>query len=323
MNSALITGISGQDGSLLAKYLLNKGYEVYAIAHHDLDEKDVKFQNYKDFYKDIKWSVIDLSEREKLDRFIKISKPNEVYHLGAQSFPATGFDQNYSSFQSNTLGVYNLLASTFYTNQAAKFFFAGSAEMFGDNVNLLMDENELFRPKTMYGISKLVGHELIRNYRDNLQKFTVTGILFNHESPHRGEEFVTRKISLAAAKIKLGLQKELILGSLKTKRDWSAAEDFVEGFHLALNAPVAQDYVFASGELHTIEEFVNIAFSHFGLNYHDYVRLDERFNRPSRYDLVGNPTRAKTILKWNSKFCFEEIVIRMVESDYNRLKFSM
>lgn len=320
MKTALITGISGQDGSLLAELLLAKNYKVVAITHHPMGESDPKFENYKSFIKQIDWKQINLADKTSLDSFIKQQVADEVYHLGAQSFPSAGFSGNYPNFQSNTEGTYNLLASVYEYNPEARFFFAGSSEIFGDNPNSVMTETEKFHPKTMYGISKLVGHELIRNYRENLNRFTVTGFLFNHESPRRGEEFVTRKITLAAARIKLGLQKKITLGSLDAKRDWSAAEDFVEGFHLALNAKNPDDYVFASGELHTIRDFLSLAFSSLDLNYDDHLEINEAFNRPAKFDLSGDSSKAKKILGWKPRYNFEQVVERMVKADYDRLK---
>lgn len=319
MKTALITGISGQDGSYMAEYLLSKGYKVIAIAHHALGEGDSKYKNYKSFLNDIEWKAYPLTAKKEVDAFLQTRVPDLVFHLGAQTFPSAGFDTDLNPFHSNCEGTYNLLSSVYTINPQARFFFAGSAEIFGDNSNLSMDENERFYPKTMYGISKLVGHELIRNYRDNLQKFALTGFLFNHESPRRGEEFVTRKITLAAARIKLGMQDKLVLGSLDSKRDWSAAEDFIEGFYLALTAKEAKDYVFSSGTLHTVGEFVDLAFKAVGLDYRKYIELDQRFNRPAKYDLKGNSSRAQNELGWKPKVKFETIVERMVKEDFDML----
>lgn len=319
MKTALITGVSGQDGSFLAELLLEKGYRVTAITHHELNESDKLFSNYKGFYKDITWEKIDLSEGEKLLHFLKKNSPDEVYHLGARSFAAAGFRNNYDAFDDNTRGVYNLLSAVFDVQPDARFFFAGTSEIFGDNPKLRMTEDDRFFPRTMYGLSKLVGHELVRNYRENFGRFAVTGLLFNHESHRRGEEFVTRKISLAAAKIKLGMQKKLVLGSLDSKRDWSAAEDFVEGFYLSLQVKMPADYIFASGNLHSVRDFVSIAFSTLGLKYEDHVEIDQTFNRPSKVDLVGDSSKAQKILGWTPKSSFENMVTRMVQADYDAL----
>lgn len=320
MKTALITGVSGQDGSLLAELLLSKNYHVVAVSNHELSAENEKSRNYMNFISEITWKAIQLEDHVALNDFISKNVPDEVYHLGAKSFPSIGFQSNFPAFQANAEGTYNLLSGTYTANPDAKFFFAGSAEIFGDNPHGLMNEEEKFFPKTMYGISKLVGYELVRNYRDTMGKYAVTGILFNHESPRRGEEFVTRKITLAAAKIKLGLQDKLILGSLDSERDWSAAEDFVEGFHLALHAPKAKDYIFGSGQLHTIREFVSLAFTTLGLKYEDYVEIDPAFNRPSKNNLIGNSLRARSELGWAPKHSFESIVERMVKSDYDALK---
>lgn len=319
MKTALITGISGQDGSLLAEFLLGKGYRVTALSHHDLHPGEKRFSNYQSFYKDITWQNTDLSDAASVSEFVKKNNPDEVYHLGAQSFPSAGFQENFPAFKANTEGVYNLLAGVYSAKPEAKFFFAGSSEIFGDNEKGTMTEEDRFYPKTMYGLSKLMGHELVRNYR-NLGKFAVTGFLFNHESPRRGEEFVTRKITLAAARIKLGLQKKLTLGSLDSKRDWSAAEDFVEGFYLSLQAGKPSDYVFSSGRLHTVRDFATIAFATLDLKLEDHFEIDERFNRPSKFDLVGDPSKAKSVLGWKPKFTFEQIVERMVKADYDELR---
>jgi GDPmannose 4,6-dehydratase len=320
MKTALITGISGQDGSYLAELLLRKNYRIVAITHHDLKEGDKLFGNYKSFYRNIIWEKIDLSETEKIQGFLKKNTPDEVYHLGARSFPSGGFSNNFDAFDDNARGVYNLLDAVFEVNPLARFFFAGTSEMFGDNPKLVMNEEERFYPKTMYGISKLVGHELVRNYRDNMGHFAVTGILFNHESPRRGEEFVTRKITQAAAKIKLGIQKKLVLGSLDSKRDWGDAEDYVEGFYLSLQDEKPSDFVFSSGKLHTVRDFVSIAFSTLDLKYEDYIELDPAFNRPGKYDIVGDSSKAHRVLGWKPKTSFEELVHQMVKSDYDSLK---
>lgn len=319
MKTALITGVSGQDGSFLAELLLQKGYRVTAITHHDLDGTDKLFSNYRSFYKSITWQKIDLAESEKVLHFIKKNPPDEVYHLGARSFAAAGFRNNYDAFDDNTRGVYNLLSAVFDINPSARFFFAGTSEIFGDNPKLRMTEEDRFFPRTMYGLSKLVGHELVRNYRENFGRFAVTGLLFNHESHRRGEEFVTRKISLAAAKIKLGQQNKLVLGSLDSRRDWSAAEDFVEGFYLSLQAATPSDYIFASGKLHSVRDFVTIAFSTLGLNYEDHVEIDQTFNRPSKVDLVGDSTKAQKTLGWTPHSSFENMVTRMVQADFDAL----
>jgi GDPmannose 4,6-dehydratase len=321
MKTALITGISGQDGSLLADLLLLKGYRVIALSNHDLLESESsRFKNYQQLLRSIVWLHAPLNDTKKILSFLNLNVPDEVYHLGAQSFPSSGFGHNYDAFNANSEGIYNLLFCAYEVNPSVKFFFAGSSEMFGDNPNGMMNEEEKFYPKTMYGISKLVGYELVRNYRDNMSKFALTGILFNHESTRRGEEFVTRKITLAAAKIKLGLQKKLILGSLDSKRDWSAAEDFVEGYFLALQAARPQDYVFSSDVLHTVRDFVNLAFRCLDLNYQDYIEINESFNRPSRYDLRGNSKKARLELNWKPKFTFEQVVERMVRSDFDLIQ---
>lgn len=320
MKTALITGISGQDGSLLAELLLTKGYKVTAITHHDLDASQKLYQNYKNILGSIFWESMDLGDTSKVTRFLEKHRPDEVYHLGAQSFPSAGFSDNYSAFEANTRGTYELLAAAFRVNPGARFFFAGSSEIFGDNPQGIMSEEDRFFPKTVYGISKLMGHELVRNYRENMARFAVTGFLFNHESPRRGEEFVTRKITLAAARIKLGLQKKLILGSLDSKRDWSAAEDFVKGFHLSLQANGASDYVFASGELRTVKDFVTKAFETLDLNWKEFVDIDQNFNRPAKFDLRGNSSRARTVLGWQPEISFEAMVERMVKSDYDLVR---
>lgn len=317
MTTSLITGITGQDGSLLADYLLSLGHKVVGITNHALTSEDRKFRNYQHLMKSTEIHTLDLSDEAGVLKLVKSINPDHCYHLGAQSFAGAGFTGNFDGFRSNTQSVYNLLGALKDTNPESRFFFAGSSEIFGSNPNVSMNESSAFLPRTMYGISKLSGHEIVRNYREQMQFHASTGFLFNHESPRRGEEFVTRKITLAAAKIKLGLQKELFLGSLDSKRDWSYAGDFVKAFHQIISLNEATDFVLGSGEVHTVRDFVSIAFEALNLNYEDYVKIDPQFDRPSPFYLVSDTKKAKEKLNWKPTKTFSELVTLMVQSDFD------
>jgi GDPmannose 4,6-dehydratase len=320
VKTALITGISGQDGSLLAELLLKKNYRVTAISNHNLKEDSPLKRNYQHLLNDLSWEFFDLKEIKKTSAFIQKYSPDEVYHLGAQSFPENNFSTTLPVFNQNVETTYTLMDVLFRENPTSRFFFAGSSEMFGENPLKVMNEESRFYPKSMYGISKLVGYEVVRNYREQFSRYCVTGILFNHESERRGHQFVTRKITTTAAKIKLGLEKKLVLGSLETKRDWGAAEDFVEGYFLSLNAKTAQDYVFATGKLHSIREFAKASFEVLGLNYEDYIEIDERFNKKTDFNICGDSSKAHRDLHWQPKITFENLIERMVRSDFDLAK---
>lgn len=317
MTTALITGITGQDGSLLADYLLGLGHKVVGITNHALTPDDRKYRNYKHLINTTEIFTIDLADESGVLDLIKSIKPDHCYHLGAQSFPGAGFTGNFNGFKSNTQSVYNLLGALKQVSPLSRFFFAGSSEMFGSNPGIHMNERSNFLPRTMYGISKLCGHELVRNYREQFNYHASTGFLFNHESPRRGEEFVTRKITLAAAKIKLGLQKELTLGSLDSKRDWSYADDFVKAFHAIISLKEATDFVLGSGEVHTVREFVDITFKSLNLNYEDFVKIDPQFDRPNPFYLVSDTNKAKEKINWKPSKTFEELVTLMVKEDFD------
>lgn len=322
MKTALITGITGQDGSLLADHLLSKGYQVVGHSLHSYEKGDAKFRNFHHLADQIQLITGPLAD-STFPASVRRFQFDEVYHLGAASFPFEGFSQkNYDMFAASIQSAYSFFSSIFEIYPECRLFYAGSSEMFGNNPKGLMSESDHFFPRTLYGISKLASHHILRNYREQFGKFTVTGLLFNHESSRRGEEFVTRKITLAAARIKLGLQKKLTLGSLDTKRDWSAAEDFVKGFQLALAHNRAQDYVFSSGELHTIEDFVRHSFEILGLNYLDFIVIDPSFNRQSPVDLYGDHSLATRELNWKPTISFKSMIERMVRSDYDLVKNS-
>lgn len=318
MPKALITGITGQDGSLLCDFLLAKGYSVIGVVHAPLDESDPKFNNVSHFIDKVPFSVVDFLNPSSMDSLIEASSPDEIYHLGAQSFVNSGFENTFDAFSGNVLPVYNLLASCKKIVPDSKFFFAGSSEMFGSNPLIKMNEDSRYLPRTMYGMSKVAGADLVRNYREQLGYKACTGILFNHESSRRGEEFVTRKITLAAARIKLGLQKELFLGSLDSKRDWSYAGDFVEAFWKMLQLEMPLDLVLGSGVAHTVRDFVALAFSELDLDYKEFVKIDEKFNRPSPFYLTADSSKANKLISWESKVSFEGLVKMMVLSDLNK-----
>jgi GDPmannose 4,6-dehydratase len=316
MARALITGITGQDGSLLADHLLSLGYEVIGAVHTPLTKDDPKRPNYEHLINHVQFVQVDFLNTASVKSLITQARADECYHLGAQSFPAAGFSGDFSPFTANTQSTYELLAAFRESNTQGRFFFAGSSEIFGNNPKIMMSEVSEALPRTLYGISKLAGRELIRNHREQ-GFYACTGYLFNHESPRRGEEFVTRKITLAAAKIKHGLQKELTLGSLDAKRDWSWAPDFVKAFHQMLQLSGPEDLVLGSGHANTVGEFAELAFASLGLKAHDYIKIDERFNRPSPNYLIADTTRAQATINWKPSKNLSQIVESMVKHDYD------
>ena len=256
-----------------------------------------------------------------LAKIINQVQPDEIYHLAAQSYVANSFEDEFSTLNTNINGTHYMLASMKEFSPKSKFYFAGSSEMFGKTVETPQNENTKFYPRSAYGISKVTGFELTRNYREAYNFFTSTGILFNHESPRRGFEFVTRKISLAVAKIKNNLQKELKLGNIKAMRDWGHARDYVEAMWLMLQQDIAADYVIGTGEQHSVEEFLKIAFDHVGLNFQDYVKIDEKFFRPAEVEtLLADPKTSKKKLGWEPKIKFQDLVKEMVEADLKNVK---
>ncbi len=315
--SALITGISGQDGSYLAELLLEKGYKVYGLVRRI---SVPNMENIGHIANQIEIISGDLLDEGSLIRAIEKSKPDEIYNLGAQSFVTASWDQPTLTGEFTGLGVTRLLEAVRLVNSKIRFYQASSSEMFGKVQEIPQSEKTPFYPRSPYGVAKLYGHWIALNYRESFELYACSGILFNHESPRRGLEFVTRKITDAVAKIKMGLQKELRLGNLDAKRDWGFAGDYVKAMWMMLQQETPDDYVVATGETHSVREFVDIAFSHVGLNYQDYVVVDPNFFRPAEVDiLLGNPEKARNKLGWEPQVSFEELVVMMVDSDLKRL----
>lgn len=315
---ALITGLTGQDGSYLADFLLEKGYEVFGIVRRSSTESCERIEHLKG-----KVTILqgDLTDQHSLIAAIKESNPDEIYNLGAQSFVPTSWNQPIFTGQVTGLGVTRMLEAIRATNLKIKFYQASSSEMFGKVREVPQSEKTPFCPRSPYGIAKLYGHWLTVNYRESYGLFACSGILFNHESPRRGYEFVTRKITNAVARIKLGLQKELRLGNLDVKRDWGFAGDYVKAMWLMLQQDKPDDYVIGTGETHSVREFAEIAFNHVGLNYKDYVKVDKRFFRPAEVHLlVANSAKAREKLGWKPTVSFKELVKMMVDADLGWLK---
>ena len=318
---ALITGITGQDGSYLAEHLLSLGYEVHGIVRRVALEDPTHHL----------WRLLSIADRlnfhsgtlesfPALYKILRDVQPDECYHLAAQSFVSISFEDEFSTMQTNINGTHYLLAAIKDTSPQCRFYFAGSSEMFGMVEETPQRETTRFHPRSVYGITKVAGFELTRNYREAYNLFTCTGILFNHESPRRGFEFVTRKISSTAARIKLGLQKELRLGNIDAKRDWGFSGEYVRMMHTMLQQDNPDDYVIGTGETHSVREFMQIVFEELKLNYEDYLVIDSRFYRPAEVEiLVADSSKAREKLGWEPKVTFEELALTMVRADYENL----
>lgn len=314
---ALITGITGQDGSYLAELLLSKGYKVFGLRRRT---SMPIMENIEHLKNDIEFIDGDLLDLGSLINAVRISDPDEVYNLAAQSFVATSWIQPVATGQATGIGVTNMLEAVRLTKPEARFYQASSSEMFGKVVETPQKETTPFYPRSPYGVAKVYGHWITVNYRESYNMYACSGILFNHESPRRGIEFVTRKVTDAVARIKLGLQTELRMGNLDAKRDWGFAGDYVKAMWLMLQQDKADDFVISTGETHTIEELVEIAFSHVGLNWRDYVVVDQKFVRPAEVDLLlGDCTKAKEKLGWELEVGFEQLVKMMVDSDLEKI----
>ena len=314
---ALITGITGQDGSYLAEFLLAKGYEVHGLVRHvALEDQLHRFDRLSGFQDQLKLHGGSLESRSSLDRVVSSVRPDECYHLAAQSFVAASFEDEFSTMNTNVNGTHNLLSVVRELVPACRFYFAASSEMFGKAEEVPQTERTRFHPRSAYGISKVTGFELTRNYREAYGLHASSGILFNHESPRRGREFVTRKITSGVAAIAAGKQKELRLGNLEARRDWGFAQEYVEAMWLMLGQDQPDDYVICTGETHSVREFAETAFAAAGLNYQDHVVVDPNLYRPAEVDhLVGNAEKAKSRLGWRPKTSFESLVRLMVGSD--------
>tara|TARA_B100000029_G_scaffold240677_1_gene237833 strand:+ start:2484 stop:3467 length:984 start_codon:yes stop_codon:yes gene_type:complete len=314
---ALITGITGQDGSYLAEFLLEKKYQVHGIVRRvALEDETHRLWRIRNILDDITLHAASLESYASIFKIIQKIKPDEVYHLAAQSYVAHSFEDEFSTFNININGTHHLLSSVKEFGNKLKFYFAGSSEMFGKVQQIPQNEKTIFYPRSSYGISKVTGYHLTRNYREAYNLHASTGILFNHESPRRGFEFVTRKITHGVARIKKGLQKKLKLGNIDAKRDWGHAKDYVKAMWLMLGQKKPDDYVIGTGEEHSVKEFAEMAFQHVGLNYKDYIIIDEKLMRPAEVNtLLADSSKAQKILKWKPQVSFDELVTNMVESD--------
>ena len=313
MPKALITGITGQDGSYLAEALLQKGYEVVGMVRRS---STVNYERIAHIQGSIDFVNGDLLDQVSLIDAIKIHEPDEIYNLAAQSFVQTSFGQPVLTGETTALSVTRMLDAIRIVNPKIRFYQASSSEMFGKVAEVPQTEATPFHPRSPYGVAKVYGHWITVNYRESYNLHASSGILFNHESPRRGLEFVTRKISYGAASIKLGLEEKLSLGNLDAKRDWGFAGDYVEAMWLMLQQEQPDDYVICSGMTHSVREFCDLAFSHLGLNYEDHVVVDEQFFRPAEVDLlVGDYGKAKRVLAWEPSTSFKDLVAMMVEAD--------
>ena len=318
MPTALITGITGQDGSYLAELLLKKGYRVIGVARRS---STVSTERIKHILDDITVVQGDLQDQGSLLSLLEEFSPTEVYNLAAQSFVPTSWNQPALTGDVTALGVTRLLEAIRFVNPKIRFYQASSSEMFGKVLEVPQREETPFYPRSPYGVAKVYGHWITVNYRESFNMFATSGILFNHESPRRGLEFVTRKISDAVAKIKLGKAKELRLGNLEAQRDWGFAGDYVEAMWLMLQQDHPDNYVIGTGETHPVREFCEIAFSHVGLDYKEFVVQDEKFYRPAEVELlISDPSKARNQLKWELNVSFKELVTMMVDSDLARQK---
>lgn len=314
---ALITGITGQDGSYLAELLLKKGYEVHGIVRRvALEDPTHRLWRIRDILGRITLHAASLESYASIFNVVEQIRPDECYHLAAQSFVSYSFEDAFSTLNANINGTLFVLSAIKEKAPECRFYFAGSSEMFGKVDHSPQDENTPFHPRSPYGISKVAGFDLTRNYRESYGLFACNGILFNHESPRRGFEFVTRKITNAVARIKMGLQDEVRLGNLDAKRDWGFAGDYVKAMWLMLQQDNPEDYVVATNETHSVREFMENAFEIAGLDWKDYVVVDERLYRPAEVHLLhGDYRKAKEILGWEPVMKFSELVQTMVESD--------
>ncbi len=316
---AFITGITGQDGSYLAEFLLNKGYEIWGLVRRSSSfNMDRVSHFYTNMSTDSNFHVVygDMTDSSNLFSIIHDVKPDEIYNLAAQSHVRISFDTSIYTVEVGALGVLRLLEAIRMVNLPIRLYQASSSEMYGKAVKVPQNENTPFHPRSPYACAKLYGYWQVINYREAYDIFACNGILFNHESPRRGETFVTRKITRAATRIKCGLQKELYLGNLEAKRDWGFAEDYVEAMWLMLQQDKPDDYVIATGECHSIREFLQEAFSYLDMDWEEYVKIDTVHFRPTEVDLLqGDASKARRVLGWKPKVSFQELVHMMIDSD--------
>jgi GDPmannose 4,6-dehydratase len=318
MKSALITGITGQDGSYLAEWLLEQGYRVFGLVRRS---STVTFERIAHIQDRVELLSGDLTDQSSLLSALEASRPDEVYNLAAQSFVQTSWTQPVLTGDVTGLGVTRILDAIRGFDRSIRFYQASSSEMFGKVQAVPQVEDTPFYPRSPYGVAKVYGHWATVNYRESYEMFAVSGILFNHESPRRGLEFVTRKVTDAAARIKLGVQEELRLGTLDAQRDWGFAGDYVRAMWLMLQQERPDDYVIATGETHSVRDLVDTAFAHLGLDWQQYVVQDPRFMRPAEVDLlIGDPAKARRELEWEPKISFKELVRMMVDADLARVE---
>jgi len=321
---ALITGITGQDGSYLAEYLLSLGYEVHGLVRRvALEQPEHRLSRLRPVLDRIRIHAANLDSYASVFHVFSKHSFDECYHLAAQSFVAESFADGFSTMDTNISGTHYVLAAMRELQPKCRFYFAGSSEMFGNPNEAPQSETTRFHPRSPYGISKVAGFHLSSNYREAYGMFCANGILFNHESPRRGYEFVTRKITSAVARIKLGLAKEVRLGNLEAKRDWGHARDYVRAMHLMLQQPKSDNYVIATGQTHSVQEFCMQAFAHVNLDYRDYVSQDQTFYRPTEVDLlIGDASKARRVLQWSPTIDFPGLIKEMVDSDIELISSS-
>ena len=317
MKKALITGITGQDGSYLAEYLLARGYEVHGMVRPNTDTEEApslwRIQSIRD---KLFLHAGNLEDYSPLETLIRTVQPDECYHLAAKTFVLNSLEDESAILKTNVQGTHHLLVNLKSLAPDCRFFFAGSSEMFGKALETPQNEETPFNPRSIYGVSKVIGHDLIRYYRDHLGLFACTGILYNHESPRRGTRFVTRKITSTAVKIKLGMESELRLGNIEAERDWGYAGDTVIAMHAMLNADQPDHYVIATGTTHTIQVFLEQAFGELDLDYKKYLVIDPEFYRPKEdVPLVGDASKIRSQLQWEPRVSFGDMVREMVQSD--------
>jgi len=317
LKKALITGITGQDGSYLAELLLEKGYEVYGMVRRSSTENFGRIEHIRD---KIKFLQADLLDQFSIVSAVREANPDEIYNLAAQSFVPTSWDQPVLTGEFTALGVTRILEAIRHVNREIRFYQASSSEMFGKVIEVPQKETTPFYPRSPYGVAKVYGHYITVNYRESYNIFASSGILFNHESPRRGLEFVTRKVTFNAVKIKLGLADSISLGNLDAKRDWGFAGDYVEAMYLMLQQKKPGNFVIATGETHTVEELVKTAFDYLNLDWKKYIKIDPKFIRPAEVELlIGDSAKAKKELGWVPRYSFEGLVKMMVDADYKLL----
>lgn len=314
---ALISGITGQDGSYLAEFLLGKGYEVHGFVRRvAIEDPEHRLWRIKHIQDNLELHAASLESYPSIFRVMASVKPDEIYHLAAQSFVSYSFEDEFSTLNTNINGTHYMLAAFREVAPSARFYFAGSSEMFGEVKVSPQNEDTPFHPRSAYGISKVAGFDLTRNYREAYHLYTSSGILFNHESPRRGYEFVTRKITSHAARIKLGLTDKITLGNLDARRDWGHSREYVQAIWLTLQQDKPDDYVISSGETHSVREFIEYAFAYLGLDYMQYLNISSALYRPAEVNLLhGDCSKAKRILGWSNTISFHKLIEEMVDAD--------